>query len=101
MHQLSPWMVKCNNRSMGPLAIGIGINVSAYCSLRGSLTNELFTSKNRSILQLSYQQRRLQCTIPSKITKTEAEVYLKAYSIQSHKPTVLHPFSTYFELNPC
>ena len=113
MYRLSPWMAKCNKRSsttMGPLAIGMGINVSAYCSLSEVLwlVASAKACLDRSLLQLSYQQCRLECTTPSKITKTGVEMYLKLVrdalqsqsSIQSHKLTVLHPFSTHFELNP-
>ena len=55
---------------MGPLAIGMGINVSAYCSLSEASSTVAISAKaslDRSLLQLSYQQCRLERTTPSKI----------------------------------
>ena len=87
-----PWMAKCNNRScttIGPLAISIGINISTYnyytvlsevLSVMISGWHCSYTYLLPGLLQLSYQQWRLKRTIPSKITKIGAKVYLKACS---------------------
>ena len=102
MYWLSPWMAKYNNRSsttMGPLAIGMGINVSAYCSLSEVLSSTVAISAkaalDQSLLQLSYQQCRLERTTPSKITKTGVEVYLKARSRHVTIPVVDSVSQTY------
>ena len=81
---------------MGPLTIDIGINVSAYCFLRDSLSIMISgwqcsyllakACLDRSLLQLSYQKRQLQ-------HQTGAEVYLKAHRFEMRYKPSGHRFS--------
>ena len=105
MYWLPPWMAKCNNIDPvppwdhWPLVWGL-MSQHILFSLRGSLAGctVAISAKaclDQSLLQLSYQQCRLERTTPSKITKTGVEVYLKARSRRVTIPVVDSVSQTY------